>query len=292
MQTLRLLESSEPDLEGNLRRIAQGLLGVANLVAVGQGLATGELKPAELQEGIGLLQQAFEGQRIQPEAWYSELLSLEAAMVQCLQQQALASYPEPTELVQRAKDIPAQCRKRERLAALIGSDKINQYKQAFRFGIVMQLRTLSLAGPTPELRQGSIERLIALGQPSSWGPKTEVMAGLRESLALVASQSQSERASEATSAREALEGFPGAASAAQRIVGETFQGTPSDEERLFIQVRQFLRPSTPTVLPGASSISPEAWEAIHAQLVSYYSGSDFPYVKSLFEGSANYILSY
>ena len=86
-------------------------------------------------------------------------------MVQCLQQQALASYPEPTELVQRAKDIPAQCRKRERLAALIGSDKINQYKQAFRFGIVMQLRTLSLAGPTPELRQGSIERLIALGQP-------------------------------------------------------------------------------------------------------------------------------
>ena len=295
MQTLRLLESSEPDLEGNLRRIAQGLLGVANLVAVGQGLATGELKPAELQEGIGLLQQAFEGQRIQPEAWYSELLSLEAAMVQCLQQQALASYPEPTELVQRAKDIPAQCRKRERLAALIGSDKINQYKQAFRFGIVMQLRTLSLAGPTPELRQGSIERLIALGQPSSWGPKTEVMAGLRESLALVASQSQSERASEATSARKALEGFTADASAAQWLAGEelpaklqrlreqTTQRPPSDEEGLFVQVRQSPRPATPTLLPGASSISPEAWEAIHAQLVSYYSGSDFPYVPSLFD---------
>ena len=55
LQTLRLLEDPAPDLEGNLKRITQGLLGVANLVAVGQGLATGELKPAELQEGIGLL---------------------------------------------------------------------------------------------------------------------------------------------------------------------------------------------------------------------------------------------
>ena len=166
----------------------------------------------------------------------------------------------------------------------VSQPAVTKGEKALRFGIVQQLQKLSLLGPTPEVRKKIIEQLSSLSQPEAWGSDGDVMAGLRESLALVASQSHSERASEATSAREALEGFPGAASAAQRIVGETFQGTPSDEERLFIQVRQFLRPATPTLLPGASSISPEAWEAIHAQLVSYYSGSDFPYVKSLFEG--------
>ena len=298
MQTLRLLEAPEPDLERNLRRVGQGLLGVlgvANLVAVGQGLAIGELKPAELQAGIALLQKAFERRRIQPEPWYSELLSLKEVMLQCLKGRDLRFYPEPAALEHRVQDIPAQCRKRERLAAFVGADKVNQYKQALRFGIVMQLRTLSLAGPTPEIRQGSIERLIALGQPSSWGSKTEVMAGLLESLALVATQSQSDRAVEAAMAKAALSALITGTSAAQWLLGEelasklqrlrdqTTQRTPSGEERLFIQVRQAPRPATTTLFTGASSISPEEWEAIRAKLVSYYSGADFPYVKSLFE---------
>ena len=205
MQILHLLEAPEPDREGNMRRIAQGLLGAVNLVAVGQGLATGELRPAELQEGIALLQRAFAGQRIQPEPWYSELLSLEEAMLRCLEGGGFRFYPEPEELVQRAKDIPAQCRRRERLGALVGSDKINQYKQALRFGIAMQLSTLSLCGPTPAVRQGSIERLRALGQPKAWGSDTNVLAGLLDGLALVAVQSQAERAAEAAMAREYLE---------------------------------------------------------------------------------------
>ena len=250
-QTLQLLEDPEPDLERNLRRVGQGLLGAANLVAVGQGLVTGELKPAELQEGIALLQKAFEGQCIQPEPWYSQLLTLEEAMLRCLKEGDLRAYPEPEELVQRAKDIPAQCRKRERLAAFLGSETINQYKQALCFGIVMQLRTLALQGLNPELRQGSIERLIALGQLSSWGTKTEVMAGLLESLALVATQSQadSDREAEAAMAHEALKGFTAAASAAQWLVGETLSAklhrlreqtterTPSDEERLVTHIK-------------------------------------------------------
>ena len=188
-QTLRLIEDPEPDLEGNLRRVAQGLLGVANLVAVGRGLATGDLRLDEFQEGIKLLKEAFEEQRIQPEAWYSELLILEEAMLRCLKEHDLRFYPEPAELVQRAKDIP--CRKRERVAAVFGSDKINQYKQALRFGIAMQLRTLALQGPTPAVRQGSIERLIALVQPEAWGADADIMVGLLNSLALVAAQSQS-----------------------------------------------------------------------------------------------------
>ena len=226
-QTLQLLEDPQIGWKDNSRRVFQGLLGATNLMAVGQGLASLELKPAQLQAGIDLLQKAFRGQRIQPEPWYSELLSLEEAMLRCLQEGALRAYPEPAALVQRAKDIPAQCRPLERLAAFFGADTINQYQQALCFGIAMQLRTLSLCGPTPELRQGSIERLIALGQPSSWGSKTdwgtkaEVMAGLLESLALVASQSQLERVSEAAMAREALEGFTADASAAQWLVEET-----------------------------------------------------------------------
>ena len=250
MQTLRLLEDPEPDLEGNMKRITQGLLGVANLVAVGRGLAKGDLRLDELQTGIGLLQEAFKEHRIQLEAWYSQLLSLEEAMLRCLKEGDLCSYPDSEELVQHAKDIPSQCRKREKAAALVGrlvasfpgADTINQYKEALRFGIVMQLRTLSLQGSTPELRQGSIERLISLGQPSCWGTKTEVMAGLLESLALVAVQSQSDpdRVVESTMAKGALSALitrEELSSKLQRLREQTTEQAPSDEERLVTHVK-------------------------------------------------------
>ena len=253
-QTLRLLEDSSPNLDSKLKRIGQGLLGAANLVVVGQGLATGELKLAEFQEGIALLKRAFERQRIEPEAWYSKLLSLEEAMLCCFDGRDLRFYPEPAVLVQRAKDISAQCGKLEQVAAAFGADKIKQYKQALRFGIVMQLRTLSLCGPTPEIRQGSIERLIALAQPVYWGSKTGVMAGLLDSLALVAVQSQAERASEAAMAKAALEALKTEISATQWLAGEELdiklqrlgeqanQYMPSCEERLFSQVKAMLQP--------------------------------------------------
>ena len=60
-QTLHLLGNKAPDQTDNIRRIAQGLLGAVNLMTVGHGLAIGELKLAELQNGIQLLQKAFEG---------------------------------------------------------------------------------------------------------------------------------------------------------------------------------------------------------------------------------------
>ena len=174
-------------------------------MAVGQGLASLELKPAQLQAGIDLLQKAFRGQRIQPEPWYKELLSLEEAVLRSLQEGALRAYPEPAALVQRAKDISAQCRPLERLAAFFGADTINQYQQALCFGIAMQLQILSLEGPNPEVRTGSIKRIIALTRPDAWGSNADVMFGLLDTLALVTSQSHSSRSAEVARAREALE---------------------------------------------------------------------------------------
>ena len=156
--------------------------------------------------------------------------------------------------------------------------------KAFRFGLVLQLQLLALSGPTLEVRKSIIDQLQTLAQPASWGVDADVMAGLLDSLALVATQSQagSDREAEATMAREALEGFTADASAAQWLAGETLSAKldrlreqtterpPSDEERLFIQVKK--------ILPSTSSISPSE---TRAQLVSYYSKTGFPYVKSL-----------
>ena len=219
-QTLQLLEDPEPDLESNLRRISQGLLRAANLVAADQGLASLELKPAELQEGIDLLQQAFAGQHIQPKAWYRELLSLEGKMVQCLQQQELAPYPEPAALEQQAQSLHEQ----DEDLSILGQQSIQRDCKTFCFGIAMQLSTLALYGPTPAVRTGSIERLIALVQP--WGSDTNVMAGLLDGLALVAAQSQAARGREAAMARQALE----------RLAAEPasdFSGQPRALEPLF-----------------------------------------------------------
>ena len=160
-----------------------------------------ELKPAELQEGIDLLQQAFAGQRIQPKAWYRELLSLEGKMVQCLQQQELAPYPEPAALEQQAQSL----REQGEDLSILGQQSIQRDCKTFCFGIAIQLSTLALCGPTPAVRTGSIERLIALVQPTAWGSDTNVMAGLLDGLALVAAQSQAARGREAAMAREALE---------------------------------------------------------------------------------------
>ena len=204
-QTLQLLEGPQIDWEGNFRRVLQGLLGATNLVVVAQRLARLELKPAQFQAGIDLIQKAFRGQRIQPEPWYSQLLTLEEAMLRCLKEGALRAYPEPEELVQRAKNIPAQCRKLERLAAFFGDDTIKQYRQALRFRIVMQLQILSLEGPNDELRTGSIKRIIALARPEAWGSNKDVMFGLLDTLALIAVQSHSSRSAEATRALRALE---------------------------------------------------------------------------------------
>ena len=200
-QTLRLLEDPQIDWESNFRSVFQGLLGAAHLVAVSQGLASLALKPAELQEGIDLLQQAFAGQRIQPKAWYRELLSLEEKMVQCLQQQELAPYPEPAALEQQAQSL----REQGEDLSILGQQSIQRDCKTFCFGIAMQLSTLALYGPTPAVRTGSIERLIALVQPTAWGSDTNVMAGLLDGLALVAAQSQAARGREAAMAREALE---------------------------------------------------------------------------------------
>ena len=199
-QTLRLLEDPESDGEGNMRRIAQGLLGVVNLVTVGQGLATGELKPAELQDGIKLLKAAFHGQRIQPKPWHDQLLTLEGKMLHCLQERDLKAYPDSKTL----KDTVQAINSLSLSLKSIATNKAPQYRQALRFGIAMQLQILSLKGPTPEIRTGSIERLIALGKPEAWGSDTNVMAGLLDGLALVAVQSEAARAEEATKAHEVL----------------------------------------------------------------------------------------
>ena len=162
----------------------------------------------------------------------------------------------------------------------VSQPAVTKGEKALRFGIVQQLQKLSLLGPTPEVRKKIIEQLSSLSQPEAWGSDGEVMAGLLESLALVATQSQadSDREAEATMAHEALKGFTADASAAQWLAGETLSAklqrlrerTPSDEERLFIQVKK--------ILPSASSISPSE---TRAQLASYYSKTGFPYVKSL-----------
>ena len=312
-QTLRLLEGPKPELEGNLRRLGQGLLGAANLVSAGQRLATSELKPAEFQAGIDLLQKAFHGQRIQPKPWYDQLLILAQNMLQCLQNQDLAAYPNPEALEKSVEDISALCRKRDKLAG-----KVPQYQQVLRFGMSMQLRTLACMGPTPTLRIDSIERLIALSQLESWRLDTNVMAGLLDSLALVASQSQAERTKEADMANKALEslaaklptgtseqsGMPerslppqspqDTASRAFRawLGGETLSSkldqlrdqpterALGDEERLFIQVRQALSQAPTTGLPGAMPIPPED---ARVKLASYYSGEAFACIPSLFE---------
>ena len=221
-QTLQLLEDPQIDWESNRRCMFQGLLGAANLVAVDQGLASLALKPAELQEGIDLLQQAFAGQRIQPKAWYRELLSLEGKMVQCLQQQELAPYPEPAALEQQAQSLHEQGED----LSILGQQSIQRDCKTFCFGIAMQLSTLALCGPTPAVRTGSIERLVALVQPTAWGSDTNVMAGLLDGLALVVAQSQAARGREAAMAREALE----------RLAVEPasdFSGQPRALERLF-----------------------------------------------------------
>ena len=221
-QTLQLLEDPQIDWESNRRCMFQGLLGAAHLVAVSQGLASLELKPAELQEGIDLLQQAFAGQRIHAKAWYRELLSLEEKMVQCLQQQELAPYPEPAALEQQAQILHEQGED----LSILGQQSIQRDCKTFCFGIAMQLSTLALCGPTPAVRTGSIERLVALVQPTAWGSDTNVMAGLLDGLALVAAQSQAARGREAAMAREALEAL--AAEPAS-----DFSGQPRALEPLF-----------------------------------------------------------
>ena len=228
-QTLHLLEDPQIDWESNGRRVFQGLLGAENLVAVGQGLGRLELKPAEFQKGIDLLQQAFVGQHIQPKAWYRELLSLEGKMVQCLQQQELAPYPESAALEQQAQSLREQ---RDDLPSR-GQQSIQHDCKTFCFGIAMQLSTLALCGPTPAVRTDSIERLIALVQPTAWGSDTNVMAGLLDGLALVAVQSQTARATEAAMAREALEALaaePASDSSGKRGVRRLFRRPQSQQD--------------------------------------------------------------
>ena len=198
-QTLGLLEDPELALEGNLRRVGLGLKGMGYLYQVGRGLLEFELNIDELEAGFACLQEALEGQRIQPKSWYSELLSLQGKMRQSMQEQAPRAYPTPAALQEMVQNIPARCRKRDKLAG-----KVPKYQQALRFGIAMQLRTLALQVPTPEVRTGSIERLRALAQPAAWGADADVMVGLLDTLALVASQDQP-REAEPTTARAALE---------------------------------------------------------------------------------------
>ena len=80
-------------------------------------------------------------------------------------------------------------------------------RKALRFGLAMHLQTLVLQGSTREVRQKSIERLIALAKPKAWGADADVLAGLLDGLALVATQSQTDpdRTAEVAMARKVLE---------------------------------------------------------------------------------------
>ena len=98
---------------------------------------------------------------------------------------------------------------------------VTKGEKALRFGLVLQLQLLALSGPTPEVRTRIIGQLQTLAQPASWGADADVMAGLLDSLALVAVQSQAERASEAAMASEALEGLTAEASAFQWLAEQT-----------------------------------------------------------------------
>ena len=251
-QTLRLLGDSNPDLESKLRRIGQGLLGAANLVAVGQGLATGELKPAEFQAGVAFLKKAAHGQCIRPKPWYESLLILEEKMLQCLEDQDLKAYPQPEELMKLVQAINSSNLKDRAV------NKAPQYRQTLRFGIVMQLQTLALRGPTHEVRQEMIRRLIDLGQPKYWESDSEVMIGLLDSLALVAVQIQvdQDRGAEVVMAHKALEALKTGARATQWLSGEELdtklnrfrepvnQYVPSCEDRLFSQIRAMRQPAS------------------------------------------------
>ncbi|MEM7383120.1 MAG: HEAT repeat domain-containing protein, partial [Bacteroidota bacterium] len=68
-----------------------------------------------------------------------------------------------------------------------------------------------------------------------------------------------------------------------QLRSQTTQRTPSEEERLFIQVQRKLLAATTNGLPGAVVISPAEREAIRTKLAFYYSKTGFPYVKSLFD---------
>ncbi|MEM7382802.1 MAG: tetratricopeptide repeat protein [Bacteroidota bacterium] len=209
-QTLRLLEDPQIDLEGNLRRLGQGLQGMAALYQGGRGLLTLELKVNKLAEGFRLLREAAHNQRSHQHLWYDQLLTLQGNALQCLQEQRPQPYPSPAALEQKVETISWQ---RIGLQRIIPG-KVRQYQQALRFGIAMQLQMLALQGTTPTLRTGSIERLIALAQPTAWGADPHAIVGLLDTLALVAVQSQTARAAEAAMAREALEAIARALPAA------------------------------------------------------------------------------
>ena len=129
-------------------------------------------------------------------------------------------------------------------------------KQVISFEEAMQLRNLALQGPTPEVRKENIEDLISLVQPSSGESETRVLAGLLNSLALVAVQSQAARAAEVAMARKALEGLTAKAPADHWLAKETSPGKlqhfqeqipqpiPQEQDSLFIQVRRASSPAT------------------------------------------------
>ena len=124
-----------------------------------------------------------------------------------------------------------------------------EQKQVISFEKAMQLRNLALQDPTPEVRKKNIRDLISL-VPSSEESETSVLAGLLNSLALVAVQSQEERAKEAARARKALEGLTAKDPADHWLAEETLPGKlqhfqkqvpqpiPDEQDRLFIQVRR------------------------------------------------------
>ena len=129
-------------------------------------------------------------------------------------------------------------------------------KQAISLEEAMQLRDLALQGPTPEVRKENIKQLISLVQPSSEESETDALAGLLNSLALVAVQSQAERAEEAAMAGKALEGLTAKAPADHWLAKETLpsklqhfkrqfpQSSPHEQDRRFIQVRRASSPAT------------------------------------------------
>ena len=138
-----------------------------------------------------------------------------------------------------------------------------EQKQVISFETAMQLRTLALEDPNPEVRKKNIEDLISLVQPSSGESETSVRACLLNGLALVATQSQpdSNRKAEAAMAGKALEGLTAKAPTDHWLAAETLpdklwhfqrqhfqeqaiQSNPHEQDRLFIRVRRASSPAT------------------------------------------------
>ena len=253
-QTLSLFEVPAVGPKSNPRHLAKVLQGMINPYQAGKSLLTGEWNIEELEAGVNLLQEAVRSPHSHEKPWYNKLCALEGSVLEYLKNPQDSSHlvPDLKKPIQNERSMRTKDQK------------------VLRFGIAMQLQMLALQGCTPDLRRGSIERLIALARPTAWGEDADIMAGLLDSLALVAvqqSQSDPDRTEEADMANKALRALTTRPTATQWLAGKTLpskrqrlrgqattQRTPGDEERLFSQVREGLAMKSVSALEALSTI--------------------------------------